>query len=186
MKHWNVPKKNRGFTLVEMLAVVVMVGILAAIAVPNLLGLIYKARIDDGLADIEGAIKEAKGQATRFSQQCWIEIGTVTIDGETRYTVETSTDADAPANNSRCLLERRILPTGVEVADDFGASERIEFSGKGNIGNTDEYNPSPDGGNWTVTVSHDNISISKCLRVEGLFGDVQTGIIQGGACNTNL
>jgi prepilin-type N-terminal cleavage/methylation domain-containing protein len=187
MQHWNVPKKNRhrGFTLIEMLAVVVMVGILAAIAIPNLLGLIYKARIDDGLADIEGAIKEAKGQATRFSQGCWIEIGTDTIDGETRYTVETSTGTGSPANNSRCLLEKRILPTGVEVAENFGTSKKIKYSGKGNIGNTNEYAPA-NTGSWTITVSHDNISTSKCLRVEGLFGDVQTGIIQGGACNTNL
>jgi prepilin-type N-terminal cleavage/methylation domain-containing protein len=180
MQHWNVPKKNRhrGFTLIEMLAVVIIVGILAAIAVPNLLGLIYKARIDDGLADIEGAIKEAKGQAIRLSKTCEIELATDTIDSETRVVVQTVAGVD----NNQCLLERRILPTGVEVTDDFGTSEKIQFSGKGNIGNTDEYNS----GSWTITVSHDNISISKCLRVEGLFGDVQTGIVQGSACNTNL
>jgi prepilin-type N-terminal cleavage/methylation domain-containing protein len=185
MKHWNVPKKNRnrGFTLIEMLAVVIIVGVLAAVAVPNLLGLIYKARIDDGLADIEGAIKEAKGQATRFSQRCIIEIGTDTIGGETRYVVQTSTAAGVVANNSRCLLERRILPTGVVVTDNI--PNRINFSGKGNIGNTNEYVP-PNTGNWTITVSHNNISTSKCVRVEGLFGDVQTGIVQSGACNTNL
>lgn len=179
MKHWNVRKKNRGFTLIEMLVVVIIVGVVAAVGVPNLLGMIYKARIDDGVADIEGAIKEAKSQAIRYSQRCEIEIKTETIGGEQTFVVEAPT-VSGITNNPRCLFEKRVLPTGVEVTDDIPT--RIKFSAKGNIGNTDEYNT----GSWTVTVSHDNISTSKCVRVEGLFGDVQTGIVQSGTCNTNL
>lgn len=182
MKHWNVPKQDSGFTLIEMLAVTIIIGIIAAIAVPNLLGLLNNARVTDGLADVEGAIKEAKSQALRFSQSCVIEIDTTTIDSETRYIVRP--DPSVGGNNNRCLLEQRVLPEGVIVTDDI--VDTIDISSKGNIGNTDEYTPSATGGNWTITISHNNAGTSKCLRVEGLFGDVQTGIVQGGVCNTNL
>lgn len=181
MKHWNVRKKNCGFTLIEMLVVVIIVGVVAAVGVPNLLGMIYKARIDDGVADIEGAIKEAKSQAIRYSQKCEIEIKTETIGGEATVVVEAPTVTGT--NNTRCLFEKRVLPTGVEVADDIPTT--IKFSGKGNIGNPDQYAPTTPP-SWTITVSHDNISTSKCVYVTGLFGDVQTGIVQSGTCNTNL
>ena len=180
MKHWNVPKKDGGFTLTEMLAAAVIVGILSAVAVPNLLGLINKARVTDGVAAIEGAIKEAKAQAIRNSQSCIIEIAT---NGAGNYVVQPSTGGGIPANNNQCLLQTRELPEGVVVTDDI--PNTIQISSKGNIGNTNEYVP-PNSGSWTINVSHNNISTSKCVRVEGLFGDVQTGIVQGGVCNTNL
>ena len=133
------------------------------------------------LADVEGAIKEAKSQAIRFSQSCEIEIDTTTIDSETRYIVQP--DPTVGGNNNRCLLEQRVLPEGVIVTDNI--PNTIEISSRGNIGNTNDYTP-PGNGNWTITISHDNAGTSKCLRVEGMFGDVQTGIVQGGVCNTNL
>ena len=180
MQHWNVPKQDSGFTLIEMLAVTIIIGIVAAVAVPNLLGLLNNARVTDGVADVEGAIKEAKRQAIRFSQRCVIEIATTT-GSDPRAIVRPAPTVGG--NNNRCLLEQRVLPEGVVVTDDI--PNTIEISSKGNIGNTSDYTP-PGNGNWTITVSHNNAGTSKCLRVEGLFGDVQTGIIQGGVCNTNL
>ena len=175
MKHWNVPNKDSGFTLIEMLAVTIIIGIVAAIAVPNLLGLLNNARVTDGLSDLEGAIKEAKSQAIRFSQSCEIEI---TTNSAGRYIVQP--DPTVGGNNNRCLLEQRVLPEGVTVTDNI--PDTIEISSRGNIGNTNDYT----NGNWTITVSHNNAGTSKCVRVEGMFGDVQTGIIQNGVCNTNL
>lgn len=180
MKHWNVPKKDSGFTLIEMLAVTIIIGIVAAIAVPNLLGLLNNARVTDGLADVEGAIKEAKRQAIRFSQRCVIKI---TTNSAGRYIVQP--DPAVGGNNNRCLLEQRILPEGVIVTVN---PDVIGISSKGNIDYTD---PSAAAGtpiptNRTITVSHNNAGTSKCLRVEGMFGDVQTGIVQGSVCNTNL
>ena len=174
MKLWNVPKQNDGFTLIEILVVTVILGVAGAVAVPNVLGQINKSRISDGVAQIEGAFREAQRQATSRRQSCTIQIGQV---GGV-VTIQNSV--------GNCLLETRELDAGINVANNTGnATLAIQFSGKGNIGNTANYNP-PNTGNWTLIVSHDNINSPKCLRIEGLFGDVQTGVAQGTVCNTTL
>ena len=156
------------------MAVTVILGIVGAIAVPNVLGQLNKSRINDGVAKIEGAIREAKRQAISRRQSCTIEIG------EVGGVVTIQNDV------GNCLLETRELDAGINVANNTGnATLAIQFSGKGNIGNTANYNP-PNTGNWTLIVSHDNINSPKCLRIEGLFSDVQTGVAQGTVCNTTL
>jgi general secretion pathway protein G len=52
-------KLNRGFTLVEMLLVVTIIGILAALVIPKIAGTSERARITAAQADIKGGIKTA-------------------------------------------------------------------------------------------------------------------------------
>lgn len=55
-------EKARGFTLVEMLLVVTIIGILAALTIPRIVGRTEQARITAAQADINGGIKSALGQ----------------------------------------------------------------------------------------------------------------------------
>jgi len=54
--------RQRAFTLVEMMLVVVIIGILAALVIPKLAGNTERARITAANADIKGGIKSALGQ----------------------------------------------------------------------------------------------------------------------------
>jgi general secretion pathway protein G len=54
-------KLKRAFTLVEMLLVVTIIGILAALVIPRIAGTSKKARITAAHADINGGIKSALG-----------------------------------------------------------------------------------------------------------------------------
>ena len=58
----HTPKFGRAFTLVEMLLVVTIIGILAALVIPKIAGRTKQARETAAYADIHGGIKSALGQ----------------------------------------------------------------------------------------------------------------------------
>ena len=69
-------KKNllqKGFTLVELMIVIVIVGILSAVALPNFLSQSSKAKVTEPLGKASAALKQA--------QSIWVETGT--FDGVT-------------------------------------------------------------------------------------------------------
>ena len=158
-------KKNSGFTLTEMLVTAVVFGVLSAVVAPNLMGLLHRARVNDGVASVEGAIKEAQRQSIRYSQSCDIGFATEIINGKSKQVVRTGA---APAND-RCLLDKRVLYERVTIEPQDGFAGPITFSSKGNIDLA---------GDLMIKVSHNNISTSKCLLISGIFGDIKTGIYQ--------
>ena len=108
---YSVRNKDRGFTLIEMITVIIIVGVIAAIASPNLLGLLNRSRANSAVSEIEGAIREAQRLAIRNGRSCTINItsATRTVSGG-------------------CLLSNRVVDDNVDI----DANQTITFSGKGN------------------------------------------------------
>ncbi len=149
---YNVRKSSSGFTLIEMLVTITVIGVIATISAPNFLGLLNRNRVNEAAQQIEGALKEAQRQAMRKGTQCTININTTskTISG------------------ANCLLSNRVLNDSIQLNT---SRTSITFSGKGNIDAT----TTP-----VLVVSIPNLTNQqKCVVLEGFLASMRTGDYSG-------
>ncbi len=122
----NVRRKDRGFSMIEIIVTVIVAGILMAVAVPSLLGLLSQTRVKDGLRQVEGSLKEAQRQAMRQGQTCKI------IMNAANNTIKP--DPTTP----RCLSESKTISPDIkfkgDVADPANNATliNVSFTHKGN------------------------------------------------------
>ncbi|ELS02343.1 prepilin-type N-terminal cleavage/methylation domain-containing protein [Xenococcus sp. PCC 7305] len=158
---------NNGFTLIEMLATVIILGIIGAIAAPNLMALFSHHRVNNALSIINGAVKEAQRQAIRQGISCTVTINPGDNDPGER------TIAAVPAS---CLPEVRLIDDDVDIANDditvrvnlVPTANEITFSAKGNT---------TSGG--TIAVFSDSSDTQRCFVIANGLGITRTGNYTG-------
>ncbi|MGF1589461.1 MAG: Tfp pilus assembly protein FimT/FimU [Pleurocapsa sp.] len=156
---YNARKSSSGFTLIEMLVTITVVGVIAAIASPNFLGLLNRNRVNEAAQQIEGALKEAQRQALRNSKSCTISINT---------TIKTI----ANSGTNGCLLSTRVLNDSIQLNT---SRTTITFSGKGNITIDTTTNPTP-----VLVVSIPNgTNHQRCVVLDGFLASMRTGDYSG-------
>lgn len=67
-----VRRNSQGFTLIETLVILIIIGILSAIAAPSYLGMLNRNKVNDGLTKVRGALQEAQREAIRRSRRCQV------------------------------------------------------------------------------------------------------------------
>lgn len=73
----SLPARNQqGFTLIESAIIVLIVGIIGAITLPNFFSFLNARRVDQGLDTLESALKQIQLEAVRQSRNCDINIPT--------------------------------------------------------------------------------------------------------------
>ena len=80
MHHSNVHKlihqKDRGFTLIEMLVVLMIMGILMAMATPSVLAMMSRAKLSNSVERVRDTLELSRSQTTQKNKKCNIYIPT--------------------------------------------------------------------------------------------------------------
>jgi prepilin-type N-terminal cleavage/methylation domain-containing protein len=161
MLQWFV-HKTRGFTLIEMIAIVMVIGVLAAIAAPNLSQWLRQRQVDEALGQIDLALQETQSEAIKRNQSCEL----------------TLSSGDNPPLSGNCLLSNRTLK---EVTLHHTAHHNpwtITFNFKG-----ENRDPANDSGTLWLTSPNGNVR-AKCLAISVGIGLRRTGKYEGSKCIT--
>jgi prepilin-type N-terminal cleavage/methylation domain-containing protein len=171
----------QGFTLIEMVVTIAVMGILAAIAAPSFSAWLNNKKVDDVAAQIEGAIREAQAQAIKESKPCTLSIS--------------KTDAQVTSDRPSCLPTgpRDLKKLGVKILSDNSsgvslgfanlgdpATATIQFSYKGTLSITNT-------GTGLITIYQgegaDNRKI-RCIAIASGIGIIRTGRYLGSSPET--
>ena len=146
---------DRGFTLIETIIVLIILGIVAAISMPNFFALLNRYQVNNALEQLLGGIRETQQRAMSQRRLC-------------RINIDTGTNT-LTANPNGCLLNTRNIDDNINIRTNIpGSTPNITFSSKGTTTRM-----------GTIVLSSDNTQLQKCFVISLGLGIMRTGDYTG-------
>lgn len=116
MKFWNKMKKNsKGFTLVEIIVVLVILAVLAAFTIPTMLGFVNESKGKAMIAEAREVYVAAQATATEYEAKgVTVAVSELGSNAVSAAKAKTSTDAQVGEDSS--LTMKNYLATDVDIS----------------------------------------------------------------------
>ncbi|ACA99594.1 MULTISPECIES: Tfp pilus assembly protein FimT/FimU [Cyanophyceae] len=148
---------NYGFTLFELLAGLVIVGILAGISVPSFLAFVERGRVNEAANILRGVIQSSQREAIKKSTDCTIQLP--------------AKQTKNPTISSTCSIDgpRRLK----NVVIQYNQTDQISIDYQGRFNRK-----------RTIVLYSENTNYKRCLVVSSFIGMTRTGIYTDQDLNT--
>lgn len=196
---------QRGFTLIEMIVIVAVIGILAGVAAPSFGAMIDGIKVSQATSDLRIALQDTQRQAIRANKECVLLItssstpptiggdclasGSPTLASDIKLATNIRAVASAPSTPSTPSWLKRLLtllgrlpspsptlPTTPVVAIEFGTQGSAEFSILSAV--QPPLLPADPTGKIVTFVENPKVE-KKCVAVSSTLGLTRMGIYKG-------
>lgn len=172
--------QNKGFSLIEILIIVVIIGILAAIAVPSFAGSLDRVKLNQAVVEVRGILQEAQRQAIRKSQPC--DVILMLSATPIQITANCGVTGDRNLSQRVQLITNISQITGNPIKITFGILGTAEFTV---ITSTNPPPPVDPSGKLIFSVAHSSIRDKKCLAISNTLGLTRSGEYTGNSSTAN-
>lgn len=173
------PTREKGYTLFELLIIVILIGILSAIGAPSLFSWVTRAKVNDAQTVLKGAFSEAQREAIRKSKKCNVTIP-IPVTPAT-FTVNPTIQSNCFVLGPRTLNGVKIRHNGNTVFKNVTATTSttktatlFDFKGRTEE-NLDDNDVSTTDHLVIVISPSDNDSSQKCLVISDDLGLIRSG-----------
>jgi prepilin-type N-terminal cleavage/methylation domain-containing protein len=154
--------KNAGWTLLEIMIVILIIGILASLALPNMVEGIEKRKAQSALSQLKGTLQEAQRNSIKMGKEC-----KVTLKGTNDNFDPPSIAVHSDTQYVGCLSSSETFFRNLQMRENFPGTS-ISFSYRGNTTNI-----------GTFVVESPNARTKYCLVVSNFLGIMRSGVYNG-------